>query len=50
MMAAVFTPLIWAAGIYAASLALGELWTARDKIAAALLYEPIPKEPPYVGS
>lgn len=42
MIAAVFTPLIWAAGFYAAALAVHELWANLDKIAAALAFEPIP--------
>lgn len=44
MIAAVFTPILWAAGFYAAALALHELWTNIDKIAAALSFQPIPKE------
>lgn len=47
-MAAVFAPLIWAAGTFAAAFALHELWTARNKIAAALLFEPIPTEAKHV--
>jgi sulfur carrier protein ThiS len=42
MIAAVFTPLIWAAGFYTAALIVHELWASADKIAAALNFEPIP--------